>query len=335
MDPTYNTDSVETAGFINSLAPIEHSKGDIFRKLNQAIALSDHHIPTHLYRADLIPLDIFQSPPQERQAILNAATLEVTFTHGYPAFGEVTPIWERLPCETEDAFNAFVVYLELPEKTEGDNIRFLPLISHTTKIPVSKLADYCHIFYWHWRSRAYDLFIAASLRKQREMRIMSIEGKHFKMAEEALSKVMSLATMKLDYELALAKPDKDGEVDMEGTARLKEIIDMADKLVAIQRVSVGLPAKGPATVDVNVNLPRNAPVQEVFKQIAKESVDDTDTLHRSEDVDALLQNPDDLASIQEMMIRLSNPQHTLPAWGGGKTIDLKADEDVEAEAAAE
>lgn len=320
------------------------AKGKIFKRLNETIPLNDYRLPTHLYRADLIPLDIFQYAPFERSEMLNAAAMDLAFTHGYPALDDINPIWDRLPCEPQEAFDAFMIYLELPETTNAENpVRFLPLISTMTQIPLEALASHCHVFYWHWRSHAYDLFQVACRRKQRERRIMTVEGYHFAMAENALNKVTKLLDRRLDLELIdAAKAESADEIE----TKLKDLVDVATKLAQIQRVSVGLPSGGPSKLDIEVSGRRHEQVGDVFKGIAKDAGHDKPTERRSSDMDALLQDPTNLAQIQDMMVRLSRPQITGPVEQGrsvhsldGTVVDIHgqsdSDEPTEADEATE
>lgn len=297
-------------------------KGDVFKRINAGLALNDYQLPTHIYRSDVIPADLFQYSPADRSGILEAAALEISFNHGYPAIQEHTPMWDRLPGEPSKAFDCFLIFLELPESTNSNNpIRFLPLIAQTTQTPIDQLVEWCEVFYWHWRSRAYDLFMVACHRKQRELRIMSIEGHHFRTSEKLLKQVTDLAGAALEAQINHAAEDPEYLLD---GVKVKDLIDAATKLVAIQRISVGLPSAGPAQVDIKYTGPRNADVNETLKSIAKESVSEGTQQRKSQDVDTLLQNPQDLNAIQELMIRLSSPNHVLPAWGDGKTISLES-----------
>jgi hypothetical protein len=302
------------------------TKGEVFRVLNSKISLNGYRLPDHIYRADLIPEDVLEFSPKDRQLHLDAASMIVSFEHGYPAINQNQPMWEQLPSETDDAYGAYLAFLELPEKSNSDNpIRLLPIISTLTKRSLSEITDWCHMFYWHWRARAYDLFLVACHRKQREQRIMSIEGQHFKMAENMLNKVINIATRKLDKEIVdLEDPDVDTET------KLKDLVDMSMKLVQIQRISVGLSANGNDKLTLEMNGPRHSTAAETFKHIAVEGSGDDGPSQRSAEMDALLDSPEELSTIQELMIKLHNPSHTLPSWGSGQIIDVNPTESASA-----
>lgn len=285
------------------------SRSDLFYNLSQNIPLTDYHLPEYIYRADLIPQNFSNKEAysyNDRQNILESAAVPITFRHGYPAVNDTSPFWERLPAETDDAYDVYLKYLELPEISKSENpIRLLPLIADLTNIDISRITEWCNVYYWHWRARAYDLFLVAMHRKQREQRIMTIEGRHYSMAERLLDKAASLANLKFDKEL-LAIQNSDGDEGDMSETKLKDLIDMMDKLVKVQRVSLGL-STGAANTTIN-NGPRYATVDDQFKDVAKEGATEQTSAKRSEEHDHLLDNPDDLASMQELLIRITHKE---------------------------
>jgi|SRR5262245_29068560 len=304
----------------------QHTKGELFRLLNQNIPLNSFHLPDHIYRADLVPLDLYSYDGPDRNNILEGATLNVTFDHGYPAVQETLPMWERLPGEPDNAYESYLLFLELPEKSNADNpVRLVPLIAQATGHSVNRIGEWCHIYYWHWRARAYDLFLAACHRKQREQRIMSIEGQHFALAEGLLRQAQSLAGKKLQQELSLLEENEEAETE----TKVKDLIDAITKLTALQRISVGLPAGGPERLQVE--MPRHSTVSESFRQIAKEGRGEESTTTRSVEMDALLANPDELSRAQELLIKLNNPQHQLPDWSKDYSTTIDAENSSEEE----
>lgn len=283
------------------------SKGEIFRILNAQLPQNDMSVPDYIYRADLIPLDLIQLPTNHRVSILESAAIPLSFEHGYPAINESTPFWEQLPYEPHNAYQAFVVFLEMPQKSQAANpVRMLPMIAELTNIPLEDVAAYSHMYYWYARSRAYDLFIVACHHKQREQRIMSIEGAHFTMAEKQLEKIQKLTDAKLDRTLLSLSDPESGELD---DVKLKDLVDMVQKLVQIQRVSVGLPAHGSSTYVQQEN--PHASIQDTYKDISQNANPTTNSDgKRSADMDALLENPEDLALIQNLVVRMQNATRT-------------------------
>jgi hypothetical protein len=306
------------------------TKGQVFKILSEGIPFNSYQLPDYIYRADLIPQELFTHREKERSLILDSATLPITFEHGYPSITHPNtnaphPLWERLPAESEDAFAVFMSFLELPEKSNGTNpIRLLPLIAEITSRPLTQIAEWCHVFFWHARSRAYDLFLLAALRKQREQRMMTIEGHHFTLAEGFLNKVQQLADKKLDKELR--ELDEDPDADTE--TKLSDLIKIADTLVSIQRVAIGLPKAGPERLHVEMDGPRHTTVAETFKHIAKEGAGVEAPSRRSTEMDTLLSSQEDLTAIQSLLIRVQRPTHQLPDWSkDAQTIDVTPNND--------
>lgn len=303
------------------------AKGEIFRLLTQNLPINNYHLPEFIYRADMIPENIMGGSasgisPEDRRIILEGAELPITFYHGYPAINETQPLWERLNYEPSEAYDSYLLYLELPEKSQHANpIRLLPHIAALTGHHISIVTEWCHIYYWHFRARAYDLFLAAAHRKQREQRIMSIEGKHFQYAEIALDKINGLLNSKLDKEIMEFAEDPMAETE----SKAKDLVSMAKELIAIQRISVGLPANGVEKLDITERGPRNAQSQEIYRHIAKEGAGEEQPQQRSAEMDHLLQNPEDLASIQQLLIRAQRPTYVPPSWGDGTIIDVESE----------
>jgi hypothetical protein len=277
------------------------TRGDIFKRLNQSIQLNEFGTPDFIYRADLIPADLFQYSHAERIDILNAATVPILFDYGYPATQDAKPLWEQLPGEPQAAYDAFVLALDLPEISKSEHpVRMLPLIAPMLKLELSQVAEYSHVYYWSYRFRAYDLYLAACHRKQREQRIMSIEGKHFTQAERYLAKIDRVLEAKLDHTLnAIQDPDS-GEMD---ELKLKDLVDMVEKLTRIQRISVGLPANGNDTSPSRDVGGRMQTVEDSVKEIAAYSQPAKKQDTRSVDMDRLLSSPEDLAAMQDLLIK--------------------------------
>jgi hypothetical protein len=328
---------------MNQLAPISNlnglsensevaSKGDIFRVLSQNIPLNDYRLPDFIYRADLVGEDIFTLSPKDKLLVLEAATIPLSFEHGYPAIYETAPIWEQLPSEPADAYDAYMAFLELPQASKTENpIRLLPMIATITGKALKTITDWCHLYYWHWRARAYDLFLIACHRKQKEQRIMSLEGAHYKMADELLEKIQKLAHAKLDQEIAELSEDASAQTD----TKIKDLISMSKDLMQVQRISVGLPAAGPSNLQIQLDGPRHTTVGETLKHIAKEGAGEDRPKQRSAEMDVLLQNPDELSAVQELMIKLHRPDVVVPSWGAAQTINPNDPNDPNGDGAQE
>lgn len=279
------------------------NKGDIFKALSRKLQVNEYGLPSFMFRSDLIPADIFSLTREERHMRLEAATVPITWDYGYPAIDDTTPMWERLDWEPAHLFDAFLRYLELPKASEGDNpVRMLPLLSQALGIPVKELADASNTYYWAIRFRAYDLYLIACHQKQREQRIMTIEGKHFTMAENYLKKIDTILGKRLDRDLQELQ-DQDSSVHDD--LKLKDLVDIIQKLTTIQRIAVGIPANGVDQSETFQVGRRNQTTEDAFKEIASHGSPAKKSDSRSASMDQLLSNPDDLAAAQDLIIRAS------------------------------
>lgn len=280
------------------------SKADVFKQLNSTLSHNDFGIPDFIYRADLISNDLYDLPYVQRNDILEGAIIPISWEHGYPSTPFHTPIWEQLPAEPLDAYNAFIQYLELPQSSESNNpIRMLPLMAQALGVSIQDLSDYSHMYYWKVRFRAYDLFLIACHQKQREQRIMTIEGKHYTMADKLLGQVDTLVNKKLQHTLSQLN-DPDSAEDAYADLKLKDLVDAIAKLTQIQRISVGLPANGNDSSNPNFGVGgRFQSSDDAVKEIAAHSTPQRKADTRSTQMNHLLANPDDLMAAQELIIR--------------------------------
>ena len=294
--------SQTTAHGARGVSKIPFTKGAIFRQLNSSLTLNDFGLPDFIYRSDLIPMELYDYTPHERNDYLEAAVIPINWDHGYPATENNVPLWEQLPGESLTAYNAFLSYLELPKTSDHEHpVRMLPLLAEALGIELSMLSDYSHMFYWTIRFRAYDLYLTACHQKQREQRIMSIEGKHFTMAERYLNKLDIVIGKRLDHTI---EELQDSESAIHDDLKLKDLVDMVDKLSKIQRVSVGLPANGAYDKEGQLG-GRHQQVDDSFKEIAANAMPAKKTDNRSANMDKLLASPEDLARAQDLIIRSS------------------------------
>lgn len=154
-----------------------------------------------------------------------------------------------------------------------------------------------YLYYWEVRARAYDLFYAASVRKAREMQALGLEEDHYIKA----TRLMNLLNEKvLNSE------------EFWSTMSPKVAIDFLKTLTAWQRMSVGLPANGPAAKDAGEN--NGQSFELILRNLAKGATPPSLVAggstagSESAALDLLLQNPETAAVAQELVIRLNTPQ---------------------------
>ncbi len=159
------------------------------------------------------------------QDVLDSAFVPLSYDEGYPALPDGQPFWNQLNFESDEAFQRFCEYVELGKK----EFRILPNIAKGPA-DLQSLIQYSSFYYWPHRSRCYDLFFAASKKREREFLIYDLELSHLKEAQTLRKKIT-------EY--------------METT----EFMDMMTPMVAVnllkltwqmERASAGLPANGPS-----------------------------------------------------------------------------------------
>lgn len=281
------------------------SKGNIFRRLNSSLELSEYGLPDYLYRSDLIPTDLFYRTPEVRNELLTSSIIPITWDHGYPATDDATPLWEQLPGEPREAYDVYLKYLELPQASNSNNpVRMLPLLAQATGISYEQLSEYSHMYYWRFRFRAYDLFLIVCHQKQREQRIMSIEGRHYSLAEKYLNKVDKILEARLEHDIQeLVGGGDDGESSIHYDLKLKDLVDIVQKLTTIQRVSVGLPANGNDQSERALLGAKNQTVDDSFREIASHATPAKRANARPASMDALLADPKALEMAQQLILQ--------------------------------
>lgn len=174
----------------------------VFDQLAKDLPYNELGLPKFLYRADLIPEDLFALTEKERSAILNSAVIPVTYREGYPTLHDGTPIWDQLDTEEEGDFGLFQIYIGLdakhgyrqlaamPEEIGSRIPSLRPANRDEEKDWLRRLTEMASIHFWLARAKAYDLFKVAMARKTRERRMMDIEDFHFIEADNILRKIL-------------------------------------------------------------------------------------------------------------------------------------------------
>lgn len=171
------------------------------------------------------------------------AYVPITYNEGFPTLPDGSPFWSQLDFEPLLAYKAFEVYLgqasngfrsvyDLMGHIQDQNTTIASELSPLTS---RDLIDLSHLYYWSFRSRAYDLYSMVLRRKERERRALSVENYHYQKAEGLLRKVFEV----------MEKVDDDGDNEFFETMTPKVAVELMKTLMQVQRVSVGLPANGP------------------------------------------------------------------------------------------
>jgi hypothetical protein len=259
------------------------SRVELVAALTGTIPLNDFNLPKYIYRPDLLDPGFISSSAKGRLSdavdILTVAMVSLEYHHGFPTIGNTgTPFWGALECETKEAHQAFLLYLEQPGART-----FHHMVGYAGDV----LTEWFHLHYWAFRARAYDMFQSAHHARMREQRILSVEGKHFAAADKLFGQITKALESISEEDFAKIDADK--------------LVSMMEKVTKMHRVSVGLPANGDFDPKKR---PDNLSVEVTMKQLAEK--DGTVSKHH-EDVDTigLLSDPEALSAAQDLIVRVN------------------------------
>lgn len=239
---------------------------------------------------------------------LRYAYVELNFDHGYPAHPDGMPFWLKMSFESGFAFACFQIYLESGEQgprelhalsTSEELLNIARQQTGNADLAPAQLnfmmQEYFILHFWYARAKAFDLYKETAFRHQRLRRQVSTEDKHFSMAAGLLEKLSTyFASARFLDEMTP-----------------KAALDAFSKLVAIQRVSIGLPAGGPLPVNQQ---PEATSFEMIMRNVAqKQGVKSSPnegfgagTSHTRDMLEQILQDPNAAANLQEVIIRVSS-----------------------------
>lgn len=272
----------------------------LIEQLTTSIPLNEYKLPLFIYRPDMLdhtfvakslaaggqsttptsvgPAQRAGDGLEELDAHLNAAVVPLTYNEGYPVTPAGIPFWSKLEFEPQSAYDAFIEYLELGGARQ---------ISSLQAFDLDEVREFFHMFYWTFRVKAFDLYKVAHHQQQKLQRMLSTEDNHYIMAQQLVNRVYNyLQTTDLNEETIT--PDK--------------AVAMLEKLVKVQRISVGLPANGESKENTGNNR-QVTPVNVIMQQISQTNEATTD--NQTNGIDLLLENPDSVDLAQQLIIRLN------------------------------
>ena len=248
-------------------------RAGLLQRATPRIPLTAEGLLVGFYRVDLLPFARAQSQSQaeaqaEEASALRNAYVDLSYEYGYPTLASGSPFWYKLDFEPSFAFASFQAYLELINEgpREISKLASNPELLHVggalalangTSASTStsatatatatatgsepsftsahlqrQLYEYSILYCWRQRAKAYDLYKEAAYRHMRLKRQINIEDSHYQLACNLLATLKErVLNTPAFWEVLSTSP--------------KASIDFLSKLVAIQRVSVGLPASGP------------------------------------------------------------------------------------------
>jgi len=293
--------------------PVLSYRAQLLQKAQPRVPSTAEGLPVGYYRVDLLPMSHQGAEADEVQALKNAYS-DLSFEYGYPTLPDGRPFWHKLDFEPGFAYGAFQMYLE--EIREGPreltklstNEELLQLASQVQPLANEEqwspkrlndlLYEFSVLYIWRPRSRAHDVYKEAAYRHLRLKRQMSVEDEHYTLAANLLQQLK---------EKVLNTPKFFDNMKPQTAA------DLLQKLVGIQRVSVGLPAAGPLSQ-------KETPEDTSFEMIIRSLAQRTGNIYENGAVgsalgsesrgilSSVLKDPEAAKNLQEVIIRVTRAQ---------------------------
>jgi hypothetical protein len=257
----------------------------LLEQLSKTIPINPYGLPEFLYRPDLLDPQHFDHYPtvseaRQLQDELGSAILTLNYGEGYPSLPSGMPLWSRFEWENDDGYNIFTEYLEQP------GARSLHMLQG---VDLELSLEWFTLNYWSWRAKSFDLYQAAHEQRLRVRRILSTEGSHYDLADKLLKQVRSRINTFNEEDLEQIDP--------------MTAVNMMEKLVRVQRVSLGLPANG-STDETRVGIRTPLPIDQQMRRLTKDAVYDEQRRQDDTDIDILRDSPEALEMAQDLILKL-------------------------------
>lgn len=285
--------------------------------LTETLPLNDMGLPTGFYRLDLIDMPQGRSTKRgngksksskalvsypegsgkELQEVYQHAFVPLNYAEGFPTAPNGSPFWCQLDFEGMEIFQVFQLYLQLPTLSSQGVRQLIELpeaveIHLQRTVPLQKIQDYFHLYYWQHRTKCYDLFREAARRKQQELRALEVNDNHFLVANQLMEKLKLFMSSDEDFWDVMTP---------------KAAIDMLKVLTQLQRVSVGMPAMGPPQVAKGEEGRGLESLEVTLRTLAQgASHEATPEAVHAQTVSKMLGNPETAAIAQELIIKLNS-----------------------------
>lgn len=282
-----------------AITPTPASRLDVFRELTANLPLNDYGLPKFVYRADAIPEDFFDHSTEDQYHIQSTAAIDLFYSEGFPTFDDGSAFWSQMPHEPPDAFEYFIHYLGLAPSYGVRRLEDLVADGSLKQIGKGRhnfnsLVEFHTYYMWLPRSKAFDLFQQVAQAKLREQRILQSTNAHFLKAEELMTKVYQYFEQR----------DDEGELVWMQDMTPKTAFDAIDKLVKIQRISLGLPASGSHKEDME-DTPRGASIDMLMRNFHRKGADAVNINGNRDTMDVLLGDDESAEMAQKLIIRMN------------------------------
>lgn len=277
------------------------SKAGLIKALTTNLPINEFGLPRIIYRSDILDLHTFQDQGhldgtyllaaqyKEMQDYLDAATIYLEYSEGFPALPSGEALWQRLPQESPEAYAAFTDYCVLIGTRQVTNI--------SSSHPLETLLGWFHEHYWGLRAKCYDLHHAVHQAKLREQRILGSEDKHYKLADKLVQKLEHMLET-VNWDTLAQEPEK--------------YLKAMSTAITLQRQALGLSSATSTTGRKGEGAEvRNESIELIMRRAtAPELKMLRDTRaeggHNEVSVRSLLKDSDALANAQELIVRMSN-----------------------------
>lgn len=185
-------------------------------------------------------------------AELNQSFVPLQYDEGFPAFHDGAPFWTRLSYEPQEAYAAFNQYLSMSLGFVGDpeddedygyaakgtrSLNDLVARMHPRlrdELLLQQIDAYrrnYYLYYWNLRAKAYDLFRVVEFRHQTETRALETQDSHYLFARKLRCRIEAYM---------------DTDENFMDFMTPKVAVDVMKMATGLERISVNLPAAGPA-----------------------------------------------------------------------------------------
>jgi hypothetical protein len=252
----FSQDEIEDADFRavavnpnNIMLPVGTSRAGVIGHLAKMTPSNEYGLPIYYVRSDHLDLAMASHLGRVSQDEVDNCIEVISYSDGYPTLASGSPFWVQLPHEPRTSYILFQNFLRLDE---DEGIRLLDSLAQREGIELELVRETALEYYWSSRARAYDMFIVAAEAKKRETRTRKAENSHFDVAGQLLGKVVGRFT---------------DEPELIDEMSAKDLFDLFEQLVKIQRLSLGLTGQNASTVSKEF-VPGQS-VEMVFRNLMK------------------------------------------------------------------
>ena len=285
-----------------NLALIE-SRADLIKALTQRLPLNEYNLPRFIYRSDLLDWRLFYNDPtvsnnsaestasrlHDMEEALQAATIRLSYDQGFPALPNGVALWARLSYEPEEHYAAFTEYCTMAGARN---------LAKLLQAPLDTILHWYNEDYWAIRVKCYDMMSVIHAAKVREQRILACVDNHYLRAERVLKKLDDISS-EVAWESLANDPEK--------------FVNVMDKVIKLQRQVLGIMANNGSGSSQQAQLSSQTHTESV-EFAMKKLVNPSELKLRKDnegfDIRKLLQDPDSLASAQDLVIRMTRTLET-------------------------